>query len=294
MTRGGLKTRFVLDLVAAGLRGASSASLARLRARLSGEALALLERVHGPSAAESDVTSFDDAEELLLTLDAQLCAGSGQLLERVLEEAIVPHVTRSQGLLRATAQPAGLFQLRALIERPWIDARPQIELDTSSGRYRWLLSIPGRARSTRLFALQCSAALRALHHFSAGADEGPLRITLEYFGDRARLEPHHGAVRSTMPPAPEAPVSIRSRSASLRRVSRPSLSAEVEEILGSTVPETRRPSQLPPAGGSKSAANPLERRPSSQSSLAVTRAPSGPLPGLRSASTPPPRRRDDE
>jgi hypothetical protein len=233
----GLRARFVLELVDAAWPRTNSLGVTRVQKRLPAGAARWftlgLERKSYP-----DAIPLDEATTLLLCLDEQLGVGSGQYLEQLVQEYVSPILARDVVSLASSSPRTLLLRLIPAIESIWMDVIPHITATETAGCLRVELGVAGSPRATRfllhqtLGTLQAAQQLVPLRHL-----ESP-RPMVEWFADRVRIE-----LPLRISPVRQGEfdaISPQSRPSQRNlRAARPSLSEQVENILGHREPEGR-------------------------------------------------------
>jgi len=268
-----LRVWFLRNLLDAAERELGAAAVAQLpeRAPARLRSLVSLERLR--TTAALDTIPLDEGEEAMLAFEQVLGDGSGRTLERVACEMLARQLVQAAGAVRVGDLFGTVARLRAPLEHPFVDAPVLFELVRSPTGLRLTIGIAGRPRATRLLGHVATGAIHAAERFARETHVEPLRLDVQIFADRARIDVHFRRP-STAPPAPDpAPASRRSSGASRPL---PSLSDEVARILDSSLTGERQRTSDEPA-----------RRPSSETP--ATRTPSDPGSGAaRPAETPAP------
>ena len=284
MSDGGprIRTWFFRNLLEAAEREFGGAAIAGVPARVPPRLRphVTLERLRGTSPL--DTIALDEGEEAVLALEQALGDASGRLLERIAGEMFGRQLAQAVGVVRVGDLFGTVARLRGPLEHPFVDAALHFELTKTSSGFCLTLGVVGRSRSTRVLGHLAVAAVHASERFAREANADPLRVELEVFADRARIDVRFRRA-STIPPPSPLPVSVRRSSGATRLV--PSLSDEVARILDHgrapervRVPDegprsrsepapppsespSRRASQPPPAEGSEPRPNRPSTRP---------------------------------
>ncbi len=232
------QARYLADLLDALCAKAAPAAQERLRSRL-GPTLGHRFGSARASVGPNETLPLAEAEQLLLSADEILGAGSGQVLERAVANVMARYLAFEASIHHSGPLEEQLERLRPTIERPFLDAPLCFDLVPMPWGVRLSVGVRGRPKTTRLLAHHWIGAVQAVGRFAVGLDEQELRTYLEFFGDRARVDLRLRA-RAVSEPPPSAPVIGSLPSSTSLRVARRSLSEEITGILGSRDPELRR------------------------------------------------------
>lgn len=248
-----LRTWFLRDLMDVVEREHAGGARARLQERLPERLGGHLEEARLHDAAPTDTIPLDDAEELLLAVDAALGDGSG----RVLEDAALGLVSRilmqGGGVVVAGDLLATMQRMRAPLERPFVKVQLLFELTATDTGFSLTLGIPGRPRSARMLRHLGVGAIRAAHRFSHEASDGDFKLYAEVTGDRANISARYRQPATGPSSERKGMMPNHRPSRTMKAVTQRNLVAEVERILGhgqSAPPADdsprRRPSTIPP------------------------------------------------
>jgi hypothetical protein len=232
--------RNVFDVLERQLGTATVSSLrTRLPARLAVHCS--LERLRTSAALDS--IPLDEGEELLLALDALLGDGSGRVLESIGLELASRALSQGGGVTRASDLAGTVARLQAFLEHPFVNAQVTFELQRIPSGFALSLGVPGRSRATRVLRSLTVGAVHAAGRFAREAGSDEVRVVSDAIADRATLTAHYLPVAEPEPAAERPPPSRRVPAVSPRSTS---LSQQVERILRSSAPPTRKsePNQL--------------------------------------------------
>jgi hypothetical protein len=223
-------------------------ALARLIARLPDRLRAQVDLGELRSSSPDDTLGLDDAEELLLSVDAILGDGSGRLLEGPGADLATRALGRC-GLGVSGDVVATLARLRVPLERPFVDVAVTYELRPTPTGFTLTVGVVGQPRSTRLLRALTTGAIRAAFLYCREATSDTLRLFAETLGDRARFDARYKTVDSEPLAAalPSSKPAQARRSRTLRPTATP-LSDEVERIMtraGLSTPPPLRMPRLP-------------------------------------------------
>lgn len=186
---------------------------------------ASLERLRRSAAL--DTLLLDDAEELLLLIDAVLGDGSGRVLE-VVGQDLAARALNQGGVTRLGDLQGTVARLQAFLDHPFVETPTLFELKRTDLGFSLSVGVVGRPRATRLLRHLAVGAIAAAER---AAHQGGSKLTSEIVADRATLTVRY---RRSEPPLPAdsdpMPTSTRRPTHSFRP---PSLSEEVERILAS-------------------------------------------------------------
>jgi hypothetical protein len=191
---------------------------------------------------------LDDAEEVLLSVDAILGDGSGRLLEGPGAD-LATRALGQCGLGVSGDLVATMARLRAPLERPFVDVAVTYELCPMPTGFTLTVGVVGQPRSTRLLRALTTGVIRAAFLYCREAEPDALRLFAETVGDRARFDARYKTVDSeTVGSAlPSSQPARARRPRSLRPAATP-LSDEVERIMtraGLSTPPPLRMPRLP-------------------------------------------------
>lgn len=290
MSEGGPRIRawFFRNLLEAAEREFGTAQLAGLAARVPTRLRPHLTLDRLRAASPLDTVSLDEGEEATAAFEQALGDSSGRLLERVAADMFGRQLSQAVGVVRVGDLFGTVARLRGPLEHPFVGATIQFELSRNPSGFQLMLGVLGRSRATRLLGHLGVAAVHASERFAREAHSDPLRVELESFADRARIDVRFRRA-STIPPPSPLPISVRRSSGATRLL--PSLSDEVARILDPKFPSERtRPNEHavrtrsePPPSHDRSPRRPSEAPPP----LSGGSAASGVSPGsARPASAP--------
>jgi len=285
-----LRAWFLRNLLEAAERELGAQVVAELPARVPSRLRPYLSLDRLRATAALDTIPLDEGEEAVLAFEQALGDGSGRTLERVACEMLARQLVQAAAAVRVGDLFGTVARLRAPIEHPFVDTEIQFDLARTPSGLRLTIGIAGRPRATRLLGHIATGAIHAAERFARETHVEPLRLELEAFADRARVDAHFRRP-STAPPAADPVPASRRSSGATRLV--PRLSDEVARILDSSLAgerartseePTRRAGSDPPAPRSDPAptSNPEGRTPSSPEGTApasVNQRPSRPPPG---------------
>jgi len=238
-----LRLWFLRNLLEAAERELGAPIVANVPARVPARLRAHLSLDQLRATAALDTIPLDDGEEALLAFEQALGDGSGATLERVACEMLARQLVQAAAAVRVGDLFGTVARLRAPLEHPFVDVPIQFELMRIPSGLRLTIGIAGRPRATRLLGHIATGAIHAAERFARETHVEPLRLELETFADRARIDAHFRRP-STAPPAPDPIPASRRSSGATRLV--PSLSDEVARILDSSRSNERiRPSDEP-------------------------------------------------
>jgi len=278
-----MRAWFLRNLLDAAERELGVAAIAQLAERAPGRLRALLSLDRLRTTAALDTIPLDEGEEAVLMFEQVLGDGSGRTLERVACEMLARQLVQAAAAVRVGDLFGTVARLRAPLEHPFVDAPVLFELSQRPTGLRLMIGIAGRPRSTRLLGHIATGAIHAAERFARETHVEPLRVDVEIFADRARIDAHYRRP-SSAPPAPD-PVPASRRSSGASRLL-PSLSDEVARILDSSLATERQRTSEEPARRPSSDAppmrtpsNPPPARPSEAPAPASVPRPSRPPPG---------------
>jgi len=266
-----MRAWFLRNLLDAAERELGAQAIAQLPERAPAHLRSLLSLDRLRATAALDTISLDEGEAAMLAFEQVLGDGSGRTLERVACEMLARQLVQAAAAVRVGDLFGTVARLRAPLEHPFVDAPMLFELAPRPTGLRLTVGIAGRPRATRLLGHIATGAIHAAERFARETHVEPLRVEVETFADRARIDAHFRRP-SSAPPAPDPVPASRRSSGTARLV--PSLSDEVARILDSSLSGERPRTSDEPA-----------RRPSSEAPS--TRTPSDPS-AARSSESPPP------
>lgn len=264
-----MRAWFLRNLLDAAERELGAAAVAQLPERAPARLRSLLSLERLRSTAALDTIPLDEGEEAILAFEQVLGDGSGRTLERVACEMLARQLVQAAAAVRVGDLFGTVARLRAPLEHPFVDAPVTFELERIPTGLRLTIGIAGRPRATRLLGHVAMGAIHAAERFARETHVEPLRLAVQTFADRARIDAHFRRP-SSAPPAPD-PVPASRRSSGTSRLM-PSLSDEVARILDSSLGGERP----------RTSDEPVSRPPES---VRPPAAPDGKSPG----SVPPPR-----
>jgi len=260
----GLKTRFLVELIELYGEAVGSTEQQRLLGRLS-------ERHRGwflpcsHTLQRPEVLFLDDVEAILWALEDSDGRGAASRFEFAATEVAVRAILRRPLAQSNLTFRECLLRFITYVEDYWPIRPPTIALEETPLGLRLSVMQLGYSRCTRLLVFQLQGALRAACRLGIGLTIDELHATLDFFGDRARIDVHLRGDEQSMQTDHLQPPSRRPSIRSVRP-SRPSLSEEVESILGHRA--------IPPSGS----AHPIPSRPpNSALGMAQLRRPSRPV-----------------
>ncbi len=215
--------RDILDYAERREPGAVARMVSRLPERLRSQ----LDLGQLRASSPDDTLSLDDAEEILLGIEAALGDGSGRLLEGPGQELATR--TLGPGGLGVSGDLVGtLARMQAPLERPFLDAVMTYEVAATPTGFVLTVGIAGRPRSTRILRALTTGVIRVAFRYLREADPDALRLFCDNLGDRVRIEARY----KSLPPQAETSESARPprRPRSVRPSATP-LSDEVERIM---------------------------------------------------------------
>jgi hypothetical protein len=247
----GFKTRFLLELVELYGEVFGSTELQRLIARMPERH----QKGFGPNAPLGSRPEFlflDEVEELLKTLDDSVGGCKSPRFETTVIETMVRHIQRrtTRSLLESSLRD-NLSRIIPLLEDCWPIRPPTITVEEVPTGLRITLAVLGYSRCTRLLAFQMLGVIKFGSRISNDYTEEEQRSTLDFFGDRARIDIHQRSSQRSIPVAEERRIEKRTSQRSLRSL-RPSLSEQVESILGHRAPSIPPPAPSIPSTPSSS------------------------------------------
>jgi len=240
-----LRSWFLRDVLDALERDKGSAALEQQLGKLPPRLRPLASPARLRATGPTDTVSLDEGEELMLALDASIGDGSGRLLETV--SADIFSRTLSFGGVRASSGDlyGTMARLEAAFERPFVTARLIFDLQPTDTGFTLTVGIPGRPRAARLLRHLALGAIRAAQRHCHG-DSIDLRLFAETVADRANVTARYRSApdaKSDSRPEiegfpqrsarPAEPIRERRSSRSMRAITQPRLSEEVERILSS-------------------------------------------------------------
>jgi len=240
-----LRSWFLRDVLDALERDKGSAALEQQLAKLPPRLRPLASPARLRASGPTDTVSLDEGEELLLALDASIGDGSGRLLETV--SADIFSRTLSFGGIRASSGDlyGTMARLGAAFERPFVTVRVIFDLQSTDTGFTLTVGIPGRPRAARLMRHLALGAIRAAQRHCHG-DSVDLKLFAETVADRANVTARYRNATDAKPDSmpeidPLAPRSGRPAEGarerrpqrSMRVMTAPRLSEEVERILSS-------------------------------------------------------------
>ncbi len=274
-----LRSRFVRDVIDALERSDASVPM-RLAARLIPRLMrSLSDHVYNAVELRSTMP-LEEAEELLLGIDAALGDGSGKVLESagfVLGSRLLSHrgsVVVPGDVVRTIAR------LRTPIELPYEGVRIVFDVTETDVGFELALGVLGSPRSTRILRHLCVGYVKAAYTFGQNRNPDQLRLFADVIGDRASIAGRFKQPSMLPPPLPAGGAPGPRRSVSKSRIpAAGSLSAEVDRIFERTTlpPQSRRP-------GARSS--------SSFRAVRESQPPPAYDPDRRESSSPPPPRTD--
>lgn len=228
--------RRVLDAIE---RHTGGRAAEQLSSRLQGDALRLFASpTLRPTAPPMLGISLEDAERLLLAIDAALSERAGEILERAGYELACRHFLETSNF-RADVITC-MQRLAAELTAPFIGIDVELRLNELREGLELYLSVPGEPRATRIWRHFCLGCLRAAFTFSFEATSVRLQLEGDVVGDRASIIARYRTLdpREPLTPAPPPPSSRRPggsvppSSRSGRGSQRPpSIAEEVDRIL---------------------------------------------------------------
>jgi hypothetical protein len=204
---------------------------------------------NAPVGSRPEFLFLDEVEELLKTLDDSVGGCKSPRFENTVSETMVRHIQRrTTRSLAESSLRENLSRIIPLLEDCWPIRPPTITVEEVPTGLRVTLAVHGYSRCTRLLAFQMLGAIKFGSRFSIDYTEEEQRSTLDFFGDRARIDIHQRSSQRSIPVAEERPIERRTSQRSLRSL-RPSLSEQVESILGHRVPSIPPPNtnRAPPS-----------------------------------------------
>jgi hypothetical protein len=207
------------------------------------------------ASAALDTILLDDGEELLLFIDGLLGESNGHVLEGIGQE-LASRALGQGGVAKFGDLQGTVARLQAFLDHPFVDTPTLFELKRTDLGFSLTVGVMGRPRATRVLKHLAIGAVTAAER--SAREGGGMKISSEAVADRATLNVHfqraEPAQRSDSEPPP---TSVRRPAHSLRPP--PSLSQEVERILGShNRPQER--SRLSPMPGSYRSSQPSVER----------------------------------
>ncbi len=218
-------------------------AVAGLRAKLPPR-LALhasLERLR--ASAVVDAIPLEEAEEILLSLDALLGDGTGKLLENIGVDLAARVLSQGGGVARAGDLAGTVVRLQAFLEYPFLGVPLLFELRRNQTGFSLAVGVPGHSRATRAMRHLTVGAIVAAERFAREVGAHQLSLVADNIADRASISARYlpEATVEDEPPPSRRLVPVRAPVASL--------SAEVERILRSSAPpppRLREEEALPP------------------------------------------------
>lgn len=179
------------------------------------------------ASAALDTLSLDDGEELLLFIDSSLGEGNGRVLETIGED-LAARALGQGGVAKPGDLQGTVARLQAFLDHPFVDAPTLFELRRTDLGFSLTIGVIGRPRATRVLR---HLAVGAVNAAERSAREGSgMRLTSKQLADRATLSVRYQRSEPSRAGSDPPPTSVRRPTHSSRP---PSLSAEVERILGS-------------------------------------------------------------
>jgi hypothetical protein len=183
------------------------------------------------ASAALDTILLDDGEELLLFIDSLLGDGSGRVLEGVGQD-LASRALSQGGVGKFGDLHGTVARLQAFLDHPFVETPTVFELKRTDLGFALTVGVVGRPRATRVLRHLAVGSIAAAER--SAREGGGMKLASELMADRAiltvhyrRSEPPQRAERSDSEPPP---TSARRPAHSIRP---PSLSEEVERILGS-------------------------------------------------------------
>lgn len=240
-----MRAWFLRNLLDAAERELGAAAVAQLPDRAPARLRSLLSLERLRSTAALDTIPLDEGEEAMLAFEQVLGDGSGRTIERVACEMLARQLVQAAAAVRVGDLFGTVQRLRAPLEHPFVDAPVTFELERIPTGLRLTIGIAGRPRATRLLGHVATGAIHAAERFARETHVEPLKLAVQTFADRARIDAHFRRP-SSPPPAPD-PLPASRRSSGASRLL-PSLSDEVARILDSSLERPRTSDE--PAGRS--------------------------------------------
>lgn len=237
-----LRCWFLRNVLDAAERQVGVAAVANLRAKLPPRLVqhAALDRLR--ASAASDCVPLDAGEEILLSIDSVLGDGSGKLLEAIGADLATRVLLQSSSDTRLGDVASMVARLHAFLEHPFVGAPFVFELRRNPTGFSLTVGVTGHSRATRALRHLTLGGIVAAERFAREVGAEDLKLTADSIADRVNISARY------LPPEPEQEEqSPPSRRPLTVRAPSPSLSAEVDRILRSSVPP--RPSSdetIPP------------------------------------------------
>jgi hypothetical protein len=261
---GRLKSWFLRNVLESAEREYGAAALESVSARVTPRLRPHLSLDRLRASAALDTLPLDEAEDVLLTLDAVLGDGTGRALERIAEDLYAKTLIQGGGAVRLKDLFGTMARLRGLIEHPFEDVTILFDLARTDSGLSLGLSVQGQPRATKVLRHLAAGAIRAAERFARESVEDSLKLYGELVADRARLIAQY---RSVVDPnrdrfdAAEIATPARRHSSPPRISQTTSLRAEVDRILDPPLAEAeRRRGSAPPPPMTQSAVPQTQRR----------------------------------
>jgi hypothetical protein len=263
----GLRTRFLVELIELYGEVLGPTEQRRLLRRLTERHRQWL-LPNAKAGTRPEILFLDDVEEILWALEDAEPTGPASRFETAVTEVTTRNLARRTMVEREATLRGCLVRLIPIIEDHWPVRPPTITLEDVPSGLRLAMSLLGYSRCTRLLAFQLLGAIKAANRRASVSSPDELRTTMDFFGDRARIDIHLPLSSLAARSADDRPPTRRSSSPASRPL-RPSLFEQVETILGnrcSSPPPAFQPlpSQPPPASRPSTATQSVPPRRSTQ------------------------------
>ncbi|MGC4070885.1 MAG: hypothetical protein QM784_40655 [Polyangiaceae bacterium] len=223
-------------------------------------------------------------EEILWALEDTEPTGPTSRFEAAVMEVTTRNLARRAMVESEVTLRGCLGRLIPIIEDHWPVRPPTITLEDVPSGLRLAMTLLGYSRCTRLLAFQLLGAVKAANRRASASPPDELRTTMNFFGDRARIDIHLPLGSLVGRNTEDRPLPRRSSSPASRPL-RPSLFEQVETILGHRnsshpLPSQPVPSQPPPASRPSTSLTSVPPRRATQSippSVRSTPHPASPL-----------------
>jgi hypothetical protein len=235
------------------------------------------------ASAALDTILLDDGEELLLFIDGLLGEGNGRVLEAIGQE-LAARALGQGGVAKFGDLHGTVARLQAFLDHPFVETPTLFELKRTDLGFNLTVGVLSRPRATRVLRHLAIGAVTAAER--SAREGGGMKLSSELLADRATLTVLYQRSESPFRTDSEPPpTSVRRPAHSVRP---PSLSQEVERILGSHKAQTVHVPRPTPVPGSYRSSQSSQPTVVERTSDVQPVAPRSSVPDSERATVPPP------
>lgn len=195
------------------------------------------------ASAALDTILLDDGEELLLFIDTLIGDGTGKVLEAIGQE-LASRALGQGGVAKFGDLHGTVARLQAFLDHPFVETPTLFELKRTDLGFTLTVGVVGRPRATRVLRHLAVGAVTAAER--AAREGGGMKLSTDLLADRASLTVQYQRAEPTLRSTDSEPPPTSVRRPAPHSFRPPSLSQEVERILGShKAPHLPRPTPAP-------------------------------------------------